>query len=147
MNKRCLLMAMSLLLYGCDQFSETGVNTLKQDIARDAMKIPSIVIYPGWTMDDHGKPATVYGTNLCPEGIFSNMSENGCLVIEPADKTVTVSVLAANSGINKAQHETWLVERSGAAPDDVIRLKRPDKTYISEWKGTSGQWSILYSAE
>lgn len=137
MRKAYLLAVLSLLLTGCEQENEGVENAIRQVYTKGATQLPSIVISPGWSMDDHGRPAMVYGNHLCPKDIFSIVSEDGCVVIDPADNMVTVRVLTKSTGIQSFQREDWSIERSGKFPNEIFRLKRPDNTYVSEWKGAS----------
>ncbi|MBL5885706.1 hypothetical protein I7V28_19585 [Lelliottia amnigena] len=136
MKIKLRLVAMLLLLTGCDQKNEVVGNPLKLVFSTGSLQLPSVVIIPGWPMDDHGRRALVYGNTVCPTGTLSDANEAGCVVIQPEDSSVSVSVIASRSGSQVTQQEIWSVERLGTFPDDVIRLKRPDSTYVSMWKGT-----------
>lgn len=118
------------LLAGCDQVQNAADNTLTAAAHDAGMKQPGIILSPGLNIDDHGKNAVLYGDKMCPESLMSSAVESGCIVIEPDDKTVAVTLSNAGEPLKK---EVWTVEREGKYPKEVIRLKRPDGSYVMPW--------------
>ncbi|ELD7546630.1 hypothetical protein ACUTGP_25515 [Klebsiella pneumoniae] len=119
-----------LLITGCDQVQNAADNTLTAAFHDAGMKQPGIILSPGLNIDDHGKKAVLYGDKICPESLMSSAVESGCIVIEPDDKTVAVRLSNAGEPLKK---EVWTVEREGQHPKEVIRLKRPDGSYVMPW--------------
>ena len=119
--KPIILTIMSgLLLTGCDQVKDSVDNYVKQVfLMDDAFKLPSIVISPGWRINDHGSIAEVY--------------RSGCIVIDPEDETVRAFIVKANSGREEVVKEVWIVEHRGEFPHVNFRLKRPDNSYVTPW--------------
>ncbi|WP_394860596.1 hypothetical protein [Klebsiella pneumoniae] len=120
----CFLMA------GCDQVQNAADDTLTAAVHDSELKQPGIILSPGLNIDDHGKKAALYGTKTCPASLMSSAVESGCIVIEQEDKTVAVTLSNAREPLKK---EIWSVEREGQYPKEVIRLKRPDGSYVMPW--------------
>lgn len=118
------------LLAGCDQVQNAADNTLTAAAHDAGLKQPGIILSPGLNIDDHGKKAVLYGDKMCPESLMSSAVESGCIIIEPDDKTVAVRLSNAGESLKK---EIWSVEREGQHPKEVIRLKRPDGSYVMPW--------------
>ena len=132
--KPIILTIMSgLLLTGCDQVKDSVDNYVKQVfLMDDAFKLPSIVISPGWRINDHGSIAVVYGNKDCPT-LFGDDIRSGCIVIDPEDETVRAFIVKANSGREEVVKEVWIVEHRGEFPHVNFRLKRPDNSYVTPW--------------
>ncbi|HAV1481143.1 TPA: hypothetical protein JG877_004367 [Enterobacter hormaechei subsp. steigerwaltii] len=118
------------LLAGCDQVQNTADSVLTAAFHDTGMKKPGIALSPGLNIDDHGKKSVLYGTKKCPESLMSKAVESGCIIIEPDDKTVAVTLSTAGESLKK---EVWSIEREGQYPKEVIRLKRPDGSYVMPW--------------
>lgn len=122
------------LLAGCDQVQNAADNTLTAAAHDAGMKQPGIILSPGLNIDDHGKKAVLYGDKMCPESLMNSAVESGCIVVEPDDKAVTVRLSNAGEPLKK---EVWTVERwsveHGGHIKEVIRLKRPDGSYVMPW--------------
>ncbi|MGK3116021.1 hypothetical protein [Candidatus Pantoea formicae] len=116
----------SVLLAGCDQ-AESGMKALSE-----SGSAPTPVISPGYQIDDHGKPAFVYGQSACPDASGNPTGEQGCIIVDKQASTLQVDVEASSQAVRR---ETWTIERSGTPPDNSIRLKRPDNSYVVPWHG------------
>ncbi|WP_154975012.1 hypothetical protein [Klebsiella grimontii] len=131
--KLIILSIMSgLLLTGCDQVKDSVDNHIKHVFLEDAFKLPSLVISPGWKINDHGSVAEVYGNKDCPTS-FDDDIRSGCIVIDPEDDTVRAFIVKPNSGREEVVKEVWIVERQGEFPYINFRLKRPDNSYVTPW--------------
>ncbi|HCQ8318520.1 TPA: hypothetical protein OMD88_004825 [Klebsiella pneumoniae] len=123
------------LLAGCDQVQNAADNTLTAAFNDAGMKQPDIVISPGFSIDDQGKKSALYGTKICPESLMKSAVESGCIIIEPEDKTIAVTLSNVGEPLKK---EIWSVERWSVGQGDhikaVIRLKRPDGSYATPWQ-------------
>lgn len=132
--KLIILSIMSgLLLTGCDQVKDSVDNHIKHVFLEDAFKLPSLVISPGWKINDHGSVAEVYGINDCPTSFF-DVIRWGCIVIDPEDDTVRAFIVKKNSGRQEVVNEMWIVERQGEYPYINFRLKRPGNSYVTPWQ-------------
>ncbi len=125
--KAALIALSGLLLAGCDQ-AESSMKTLS-----DTGSDPTPVISPGYQIDDHGKPAYVSGHSACPDASGKPNSEQGCIIVDKQASTVQVDVTSSSS--QAVRRETWTIERSRTPPDNSIRLKRPDNSYVTPWHG------------
>ncbi|MEN4610348.1 hypothetical protein ABEH06_24100 [Pantoea agglomerans] len=113
-----LLCASGTLLTGCDQLN--------------AGDTPAVVIEPGWQINDNGLRAVVSGPDKCLNNAGMETSETGCIVIRMNTATVAVDI----AGAAGARPETWNVERTGDADSGIVRLKRPDGSYVTSWQGS-----------
>ncbi|MEN4545917.1 hypothetical protein [Pantoea agglomerans] len=112
-----LLCTSGMLLTGCDQLN--------------AGYTPAVVIEPGWQINDHGLRAVVSGPDKCLNNAGMETSETGCIVIRLKTATVAVDI----AGAAGTRSETWNVERTGDAEHGIVRLKRPDGSYVTSWQG------------
>lgn len=113
-----LLCTSGPLLTGCDQLN-AGDN-------------PAVVVEPGWQINDHGLRAVVSGTDKCLNNAGFETSETGCIVIRLKTTTVAVDI----AGAAGTRSETWNVERTGEVDRGIVRLKRPDGSYVTSWQGS-----------
>ncbi|HIA2898163.1 TPA: hypothetical protein ACWP2V_004578, partial [Escherichia coli] len=90
-------------------------------------KEPTIVMSPGWRMDDHGREALIFGSSHCPDVNGNNTSEGGCVLIEEHSATVAVTVVDATN--QSRRQETWTIERK----KDRVIVKRPDNSFVMPW--------------
>lgn len=138
-----LVLAVTFLA-GCDEATEATGNIIAQYHRDGLIEQPSIAISPGLQIDDHGALAEVYGDRKCPSTFSTETTEDGCVIIGPEDDQVIVTVISGlapeNTGRNEAwpvrtiksaEKEIWTVERQGEFPRQVIRLKRPDNSYVT----------------
>lgn len=121
-----------LLLTGCDQVKGSVDNYVKHVFFEGAFKLPSLVISPGWKINDHGSVSEVYGNKDCPTS-FDDDIRSGCIVIDQEDDTVRAFIVKPNSGREEVVKEVWMVERQGEFPYNNFRLKRPDNSYVAPW--------------
>ncbi|MGK6640560.1 hypothetical protein ACKVB0_026690 [Klebsiella pneumoniae] len=126
MRVKTWIAAGCFLMAGCDQAQNAADSVLTAAFHDAGMKKPGIALSPGLNIDDHGKKSILYGTKKCPESLTSNAVESGCIIIEPDDKTVAVTLSTDREPLKR---EVWAVEREG----EVIRLKRPDGSYVMPW--------------
>lgn len=126
MRVKTWIAAGCFLMAGCDQAQNAADSVLTAAFHDAGMKKPGIALSPGLNIDDHGKKSILYGTKKCPESLTSNAVESGCIIIEPDDKTVAVTLSTDGEPLKR---EVWAVEREG----QVIRLKRPDGSYVMPW--------------
>lgn len=121
-SKRAMLLALfalsGALLTGCDQLN--------------AGATPVVVIEPGWQINDHGLRAVVSGPDKCLNKLGIETSETGCIVIRLKTATVAVNI----AGAAGTRSEMWNVERTGDAERGIMRLKRPDGSYVTSWQGS-----------
>lgn len=135
MKIKVCLAAGCFLMAGCDQVQNT-VDNVSAAVFRNAdMKKPVVVLPPGLAIDDHGKKSVLYGDERCPESqissvIVSSVIGSGCILIKPEDKTVVVNI---NTVGEPRKKEVWLIEHVGQYPKEVVRLKRPDGSYVTPW--------------
>ncbi|WP_367144356.1 hypothetical protein [Pantoea stewartii] len=121
-----LATAIVLVLAGCDRAEAVP------DAARNPER-PAIVISPGMTFDDHGRPGRVFGQDACTREDQSAGSKTGCIVINRMTKQVNVIVASASTP--SGHPETWTVVRTGASPESTVWLRRPDGSYVSRLSG------------
>ncbi|HHD8103975.1 TPA: hypothetical protein ACOXWE_004584 [Salmonella enterica] len=121
-SKRAMLLALVALsgglLASCDQLN--------------AGATPTVVIEPGWQINDHGLRAVVSGPDKCLNKLGIETSETGCIVIRLKTATVAVNI----AGAAGTRSEKWNVERTGDAEHGIMRLKRPDGSYVTSWQGS-----------
>lgn len=130
MRIKACVAAGCFLMAGCDQIQNT-IDNVSAAVFRNAdMKKPVFVLSPGLSIDNHGKKAVLYGDERCPESLMSSVNGSGCILIKPEDKTVVVNI---NTVGEPRKKEVWLIERVGQQPKEVIRLKRPDGSYVTPW--------------
>lgn len=126
MIKYMPLIVASLIVTGCDEATDMTKDAMMQVYSDGNIQQPVIVIHPGWQMNDHGKPGALHGDSECPENM---QPQSGCIIIHPTDNTVSVTVSTPEA----TKSEIWTVEHKGTFPDDIIRLKRPDNSYVAAW--------------
>lgn len=114
-----LMIAAVLLLAGCDESQEA------LDGAARLPHLPS-VLPSGFQINDHGRRAYILGESRCP---YSNLE--GCVIVNSQVSTVAVSVWTY--GADAPRQEAWMIERSGASPSEITRLKRPDNSDVQPW--------------
>ncbi|ELY4008020.1 hypothetical protein SMZ65_004385 [Cronobacter dublinensis] len=115
-----------IILCGCSM-AVSAVNTVQTKLMSIDLMAPSIVIPPGWQMNDHGKKAVVFGSSSCPGSNGNITTEEGCVIIDNHTATVTVFVVDATAQSQRS--ETWTIERSA----ERTTMKRPDKSFVMPW--------------
>ncbi|WP_410517839.1 hypothetical protein QNH99_23390 (plasmid) [Pantoea allii] len=118
--------AVVLVLAGCDRAEAVP------DAARNPER-PAIVISPGMTFDDHGRPGRVFGQDACSREEQSAGSKTRCIVINSVTKQV--NVIVASAATPSGHPETWTVVRTGASPESMVWLRCPDGSYVSRLPG------------
>lgn len=113
-----------LLLTGCD-YAKNSVNSQLERSSIEVGNSPTIIISPGWKINDNGSIAEVYGNKSCPT-LSKDDFRTGCIILTTEVKTVEVYISHPNS----SRKEIWIVERQGKFPNDNVRFKRPDGTYV-----------------
>ena len=119
-----------LVLAGCDQAKDAIDDVLVNLNRNGAFGQPSIVISPGWQIDDHGKLAKIYGSEKCPKSFLSSVRRSNCVIIGPDDEVVPVLIGYGEVPHKAAKSELWTVERRGEFPHNSVQLKRPDNSYV-----------------
>lgn len=119
-----LLMVASLFISGCDQDSKSLMPATKDVFTIDS-RAPIIQVTPGYKINDHGKPLTIFGRSQCQNSL-DGQGSGGCIAIKPTDSTISVNV--------GNEWELWSVERRGKFPNEKILLKRPDGNYVVSWR-------------
>ncbi|PXW50349.1 hypothetical protein DFO55_12420 [Grimontella sp. AG753] len=130
MKKIALVIAASLVISGCDESLELIENSVYKVLSTGVNQSPYIVLQPGFRIKDHGKAATVFGYDNCPKTDFSYTRESGCVIINSLDKTVSVLVSNESTSISKPRQELWTVDRQGDQRGEIVRLKRPDNSFV-----------------
>ncbi|WP_158700372.1 hypothetical protein [Cronobacter dublinensis] len=122
-----LIFTSALIILGECSMAISAVNTAQANLLSIDLMAPSIVIPPGWQMNDHGKKAVVFGNSSCPDSNGNITTEEGCVIIDNHTATVTVFVVDATAQSQRS--ETWTIERSG----ERTTVKRPDKSFVMPW--------------
>lgn len=130
MRYSILVMATTLTLAGCDQANKAISNSIYQVSPGEVSGSSYIVISPGFRINDHGGLVMVFGYSHCPDRLFNSKTETGCIIIHYHDLTVPVLVRHGNSPHSKTTQEEWSIERQGKFPAEVIRLQRPDNSFV-----------------
>lgn len=119
----CAAIGITTLFAGCDG----SVEKLGAILSDEPM---TVVFAPGYEIAIDGKPAKVFGTDICPKedramnvlfGPSSHEGSSDCLVISPTAKTVQARVVIDG----KIWDEVWSVEHYEHKPFEVS-LRRPD---------------------
>lgn len=115
-----------IILGGCSMAISAVNSELSKPVSNDLMTL-SIVISPGWKMNDHGKKALVFGNSSCPDSNGNITTEEGCVIID--NHTATVAVFVVDATAQSRRSETWTIERNG----ERTIMKRPDSSYVMSW--------------
>ncbi|EOU6689241.1 hypothetical protein ACN63D_004923 [Escherichia coli] len=106
---KATIVILSADLTGCDLANGAAESGVYQKYTNGPFKEPTIVMSPGWRMDDHGREALIFGSSHCPDVNGNNTSEGGCVLIEEHSATVAVTVVDATN--QSRRQETWTIER------------------------------------
>lgn len=126
MKQILYVVTVALLVSGCDQVKGAIDNVMK-----DYGQEPAIAISPGYEINNHGHKSKVYGFSECPQSVLGSLiRETGCIIVNPDDQAVSVFIGDGEVPHQTATNEIWIVERHGEFPNNSIRFKRPDNSYV-----------------
>ncbi|AIX52486.1 hypothetical protein VBJ26_19860 [Enterobacter hormaechei] len=124
---KATIVILSAGLSGCDLANGATESGVYQKYTNGPFREPTIVMSPGWRMDDHGKEALIFGSSQCPDANGNTTSEGGCVLIENHSETVAVIVVDATKQFRR--QETWTIEHK----KDRTIVMRPDNSYVMPW--------------
>ena len=118
----------SLGLLGCDLANGASKSEVFQKYTIRSFGEPTIVMKPGWRMDDHGREVLIFGSSHCPDANGNNTPENGCVIFDNSSSVVSVIVVDATKQTRR--QETWTIEHN----TDRTIVKRPDNSHVMPWQ-------------